>query len=282
MLRSLRLLAIATVLSFPIAALAQNAIQDLTDWPPPEVTKVGVKQHSAGEARWTDFIAQSTNSICSTAGDMRLQYLGPEAGSKPRADSADCFDISIRVENTSVRPIHCFVKAALPKADERKQRELTGDAVIFPGQTETVATTLGPKASSPRQFAMDCRIYPATYEPLVIAPGCKLTLKSVANPDEFFPAGSKRREESGDVVLDFLVDSKTQRMVDIRIAASAGYQDLDNAAIKVGKASRADSNCPAQRYRIKVKFKIKEDDDPPPDLGPGPLQPEPPKPRPNY
>jgi TonB family protein len=209
-----------------------------------------------GDTRWTVEVEQKRSPVCSLKGDKRRFALGPNATAAPRPDSKDCVETILWVQNHSPRPIQCNIRARLPRPDERNATSLDGDLVLFPADIDFIAKSVGPAASAPTEHELVCRIYPAEYEKLQITDDCKLNFDFLPNPDAYYPPGARRREEAGAATLDFSVDNETHRFVDIRIARSSGFRELDMAAIKLGKAARATSTCPSQHSRFTLKFRI--------------------------
>jgi TonB family protein len=77
---------------------------------------------------------------------------------------------------------------------------------------------------------------------------------TVLNPDQFYPPGSLRRAEEGEVVLEFTADPGADRPRDVQIVKSSGFAELDAAALKVAKAMQVSSPCSTQTVRRSLQF----------------------------
>lgn len=83
-----------------------------------------------------------------------------------------------------------------------------------------------------------------------------------APPDEFYPAGAKRREEEGEIVVRAHVTAAGCAS-EFAVVVSSGYPDLDQGAVQLAEASRyaaaKDGEKPADGYvTFKVRFEITE------------------------
>lgn len=84
-----------------------------------------------------------------------------------------------------------------------------------------------------------------------------------ANPDDYYPPGSIRREEQGSPVVQACVGPKGQLLRDPVVTDTSGFPDLDMAAVKVAKATRyaagteGGSALPESCIKFKVKFVLK-------------------------
>jgi TonB family protein len=99
---------------------------------------------------------------------------------------------------------------------------------------------------------------PAASESQPAAPPARITY--VANPDDYYPSGSKRRGEEGAPVVKVCVGPTGALLREPDITDSSGFPDIDGAAVKVAKANRyaaaivdgakAEESC----MKFKVKF----------------------------
>jgi protein TonB len=84
-----------------------------------------------------------------------------------------------------------------------------------------------------------------------------------ANPDDYYPPGSIRREEQGSPVVQACVGPGGRLLREPVVTDTSGFPDLDSAAIKVAKATRyaagteAGSALPESCIKFKVKFVLK-------------------------
>jgi protein TonB len=90
-------------------------------------------------------------------------------------------------------------------------------------------------------------------------------MRSAADPDQYYPPGAKRREEQGSPVVQACVGPNGRLLRDPVVAETSGYPELDQAAVRVAKASRytaATENgagLPESCVKFKVKFVIKSE-----------------------
>ena len=91
-------------------------------------------------------------------------------------------------------------------------------------------------------------------------------MRSAVDPDQFYPRGSKRREEEGSPVVEACVDAKGNLVKEPVLAETSGFPELDRAAIEVSKANRYAAGSdergrvmPESCVRFKVKFTINSD-----------------------
>jgi len=85
-------------------------------------------------------------------------------------------------------------------------------------------------------------------------------ITQAAPPDDYYPAGAKRREEQGEIVVRTHVTAAGCAS-EFAVVVSSGYPDLDQGAIQLAEASRyaaaKDGEKPADGYvTFKVRFEI--------------------------
>ena len=156
--------------------------------------------HEDGETRWTDWLIREATDRCDKPGVPRPVF--PVPSRQQLADgSPDCIRNSIWVRNDSPRAIQCHLAIDAPNSSVPEFS--IPDKVLLPATEVTAFSVIGRIVDVPTAFKSDCRIMPPP--PLVkreIAPGCEPKLR-VPNPDDFYPPGSVRRAEEGDVTFDF-------------------------------------------------------------------------------
>ncbi len=81
-----------------------------------------------------------------------------------------------------------------------------------------------------------------------------------ANPIDYYPAGSVRRQEQGTPVIEACVGPDSKLLREPVVTMTSGFPDLDAAAIDVAKATRYaagtenGSPLPESCIKFKVKF----------------------------
>jgi hypothetical protein len=96
------------------------------------------------------------------------------------------------------------------------------------------------------------------------------------NPDDFYPPGPIRRQETGETVIEFTADPGSLSARDIALVQTSGSVDLDSAAIRLGRALRISSSCASQRIRRSILFDMSLDPRDTPERGVGCLVVRPP------
>ncbi|HEV7609898.1 MAG TPA: TonB family protein [Steroidobacteraceae bacterium] len=210
-----------------------------------------------GEARWNLLPFGATSAVCGLTGADRRIELGDRADKQPRANAEDCVATSAKIHNTSSAPIYCRAAFTLPQPDDSGRTEIRGERLVLPDAIAIVATVYADRAHKPPMPDTDCEIRDT---PLPPQPPCDTRFLTSPNPNDFYPADSKAREEQGDVVLDFRIDSVAKKLRDIRIQQSSQYEALDLAALKVGQLMTATTRCPDVRRQAKVKFRLNVND----------------------
>jgi protein TonB len=103
---------------------------------------------------------------------------------------------------------------------------------------------------------------PAPPPPVRVA-GTPAKMTRPANPDDYYPPGSIRREEQGSPVVQACVGPGGKLLREPVVTDTSGFPDLDAAAVKVARATRyaagteGGSALPESCIKFKVKFVLK-------------------------
>jgi protein TonB len=99
---------------------------------------------------------------------------------------------------------------------------------------------------------------PAPPPPVRVA-GTPAKMTRPANPDDYYPPGSIRREEQGSPVVQACVGPGGKLLREPVVTDTSGFPDLDTAAIKVAKATRYASGTEGGTALAEscIKFKVK-------------------------
>jgi protein TonB len=91
------------------------------------------------------------------------------------------------------------------------------------------------------------------------AAGSPAKMTRPANPDDYYPPGSIRREEQGSPVVQACVGPKGQLLRDPVVTDTSGFPDLDGAAVKVARATKyaAGTDGGSALAESCIKFKVK-------------------------
>jgi TonB family protein len=94
--------------------------------------------------------------------------------------------------------------------------------------------------------------------PATDAPRSNASITQAASPADYYPPSSRRREETGDVVVRARV-AATGCATAFAVMVGSGYPELDTAAIRVAEASRyaAAMDARGQPVDASVTFKVK-------------------------
>jgi TonB family protein len=82
---------------------------------------------------------------------------------------------------------------------------------------------------------------------------------TVDSPDDYYPPGSLRRMESGEVIIEFTAEIGAKYARDVVLVTSSGFDDLDRAALKLGRRLAVTTVCGAQRVRRSILFDVWRD-----------------------
>jgi len=244
-----------------VAAAQTTAIQDVTPMRRPvEVRPIedrrlpGVDQVN-GEAKWTTELAQQIYAFC--PGDAIVDAL--ESGSSPTeaddSQAGNCARNTLFVRNTSQLIIQCKALLEYAVPDHSGNTRLEIERVIFPGTEDAAFHSYANASTSPKAVSARCFAIPAgPLAPLGNPPECRPEFQGPP-ADDFYPASSRRRDEQGSVVLEFVLTADSVP-ADVRVAASSGFAELDSAALKYAKYLHAKSTCVGAHARVKVRFAI--------------------------
>jgi TonB family protein len=72
--------------------------------------------------------------------------------------------------------------------------------------------------------------------------------------NDYYPPGSLRRAEEGEVVIAFKVSPGSKRPSDIEVIHGSGFDALDAAAFKIASSLRVSSPCSVQTVRWAFNF----------------------------
>ncbi len=68
-------------------------------------------------------------------------------------------------------------------------------------------------------------------------PGVEAKMTHPVNPDDYYPSGSRRRQEQGSPVVQVCVGPTGKLLREPIVTDTSGFPDLDGAAIKIAKAT---------------------------------------------
>jgi hypothetical protein len=92
----------------------------------------------------------------------------------------------------------------------------------------------------------------------VAAGTCKAVTTGVPSIDDFYPAGSRAREEQGSVRLYAFMDQKEGHPALVELMGSSGYPELDRAGIRMGTYMAFRTDCDQGYLPFVITFKLKD------------------------
>jgi TonB family protein len=92
----------------------------------------------------------------------------------------------------------------------------------------------------------------------VAAGKCKAATTGVPSVSDFYPPGSRRRNEEGRVLLYIWLDKKEGQPALVELMGSSGYPELDQAGVKMGSYMAFRSDCDYGWTPIAVGFRLQD------------------------
>jgi TonB family protein len=200
--------------------------------------------HEANGVRWTDWLRQVRSDNC-------------EELFRARSLPEKCGNYSLEVQNDTGERLQCRMIMELSAPNEHGQVRIERDIVVE-GGGRTALASRGPLKSVPVSFDSECWSLPAEVPPLATQAHCAVE-SLLDNPDDYYPPGSSRRQETGEAIIEFTVEAGSHRPKDVRLVRATGFLDLDNAALKLGHALEVNAQCATSRVRRSVVFDISKD-----------------------
>lgn len=85
---------------------------------------------------------------------------------------------------------------------------------------------------------------------------CRVTTTGVPSVSDFYPAGSKRRNEEGRVVLSIWMDQKEGNPALVELKESSGFPELDQAGVKMGSYMVFSGQCEHGYTSVAISFRL--------------------------
>jgi TonB family protein len=90
----------------------------------------------------------------------------------------------------------------------------------------------------------------------VAAGKCRLTTTGVPSVSDFYPAGSKQRNEEGRVVVNAWMDKKEGQPTVVELKESSGFPELDVAGVKMGTYMAFKGDCDQGYTSVAIAFRL--------------------------
>jgi TonB family protein len=85
---------------------------------------------------------------------------------------------------------------------------------------------------------------------------CKVTTTGVPSVADFYPPGSKRRNEEGRVVLNIWMDQKEGNPALVELKETSGFNELDRAGVKMGSYMAFRGDCDQGYTAVAISFRL--------------------------
>lgn len=190
--------------------------------------------------------------------------------------SVDCRKMMVEVRNDrSDAPIYCGASLQFPQPNAYSMPEKGWQnwVAVEPGKTVVVNYGWLPKDLEVKKIHTEChptapvrtanaiidvtdRPPPPRPPPPPTAPGCSTRIKSVANPDDYYPAAAKAEGRTGAPVIRVTVKKGQTSPDTVTLVTSSDHADIDEAAVQVANVSRYGTDCEVGSVAFKVKFAI--------------------------
>jgi hypothetical protein len=157
----------------------------------------------------------------------------------------------VKLANESARPIQCRVTFG---------EVATADLVVHASESRTAMTFRNEPLPDSGALTSACNPVPTTVPPAPGAGSCSIEVTLANDPNDFYPPGPIRRFEQGVVLVDFDFRHDAPHVLGPVVVMSSGSSDLDNAALKLLKATRlAVHGCVGGRARRGISFVLLDD-----------------------
>ena len=211
-----------------------TAIQDVTAPPP------GGETIQRNGARWTEiYDAAGYPKDCGTA-----EY------------TDYCLPGRLLVRNETASAIVCHGEIRMPAGNKLSLPGASRDMIVAGYRTAVLVKTMTAVNTHAESHSSDCKPWQPPPNPPPIA-GCKCKV----NPPGLrldYPPGAREREEEGPVVLHFALATSPGRPVDIKVAGSSLFPELDAAATRALEAVEMTTECPGVRFGVLLRYKLED------------------------
>lgn len=157
---------------------------------------------------------------------------------------------SVVVENESDETLDCSISLLTSRKQVYENR-----AVVEPRGRQLGLEVCTTPEEDFESATADCALRRSPL-PWDVPDGCSYSV--VRTPEFEYPPSSKRRAEQAPVYVTFSIQEREGRPTDIAIAASSGFQRLDEAAMRYVKQIVARTSCPGVHYRMRLSFRLDE------------------------
>ena len=235
----------AVVLSLLIHALIAAALIAYLEYAPhPDV--LATLDLSSVELSFAEVEAE-TAAVAAPPPQEEEQAARQEPKEDVRRETEDAKEEPVRLQTEDVKEPDAKLETKTEAREERKTPQEEKRETEKPPQEEKRETRDAPKevrpAPAPKQARLDAPPKP----------------KRNIRPD--YPKGARQRGEQGEVVLEIRVNAEGS-VDEVKVAASSGFAELDEAAVRAAKAAkfspaRSGRERVASTARLKLQFKLK-------------------------
>jgi TonB family protein len=148
-------------------------------------------------------------------------------------------------------------KFALDHRDFGLESKATNEreTLLPPRATRRLFAGRAGEITSPRDLRVSCAPV-AGLAANVAEKKCRVTTTGVPSVADFYPPGSKRRNEEGRVVLNIWMDQKEGNPALVELKESSGFVDLDAAGVKMGSYMAFRGDCDQGYTSVAVSFRL--------------------------
>lgn len=163
------------------------------------------------------------------------------------------FQTVLALSNKGESTLACSLQLALHPFGEPAPRLLERRIVMLPGASRShgignLAGSIDEAGSS-----LGCEV---VARPSVADGTCAMQLPPGAGPE--YPAGARRRGQSGLVRVEFIVPQTRARPSQVAVIGSSGVEELDKAAVDFLSATIIHTNCPGVPIVAPVNFQLRD------------------------
>ncbi len=200
-----------------------------------------------GGARWTESLRSTSLDKCSADSWNSPDYV----------EHYNCVDYTLVVTSESDRPIQCRMTLELAQPDFRGDTRFGSDILLYPGQAVPGVVALAAATALPARHSSTCAVIPAEATPAPAVPShCTAKIDTSMPAWETYPRSAWVKKQEGSVLIEYTVPAPKQRISDVTIVKSSGFESLDRAALVHAISLRVTSNCEGQRFRHEIRFSL--------------------------
>lgn len=185
--------------------------------------------------------------------DMRRECTANTAGNCKGVRRAGYFDAA----NTGSEYLRC--KLSLDHRDFSLGTKSTAEreTLLPPGATKRLLAGSIGEVGGNDDLRVDCKPMPGLAAN-VTGGKCRVTTIGVPSISDFYPEGSKSRNEQGRVLVYVLLDKKEGQPSLVELKQTSGYPELDVAGVKMGSYMAFKGDCDQGYASVAIAFRLQD------------------------